>query len=89
MDRWEELALAKSHVELGERLVGRQRDLIARLSAQGHGVYLAHALLDKLEVSLVTLRDHLDMVQRELDEEAKLAQPLRPEPAPSKSVSPE
>lgn len=73
MDRQQELALAKSHVERGERLVARQLDVIARLSDRGLDLELAHQLLGKLEVSLAGLRDHLATVQREADAEARVA----------------
>jgi hypothetical protein len=68
MDRLEELRLAETHVKRGEALVIRQREIIARLETHDLDLDVAKQLLEKLEVSLRALRDHLDLVRQEIEE---------------------
>jgi hypothetical protein len=70
MDRREELATLTEHVDRAERLVQRQRDLIARLPAEARGMEIALQLLEKLELTLASLRDYRDLIRREIEDEA-------------------
>ena len=78
MDKREELTTALVHVERGAALVQQQKALIARLSARGLGLDLAHELLARLELTLDSLRYHRDLIRREIEEEAQLRSRRRP-----------
>ena len=72
------LALAEQHVEEGKAIIKRQRDLIARLSADGHDVTQAKALLAQFIDTQWTHMADKDRLQRELvafDEAAKGDEP--------------
>jgi len=69
MDRPAELQIAERNVEEGERLVAQQRQTVARLRAGGHDSGIAERLLEKFELSLQALTDHMELVRLELEEE--------------------
>lgn len=59
----EHLAKANEHVELGERHVRRQRELIAELERDGHDSTRARQLLEqfeKLQEMHITDRDRIE-----------------------------
>jgi hypothetical protein len=59
------IALARRHVELGERQIARQRAIIEHLRQQAHDTGLAERLLDTFEtlqeLHRRDLRHHLQM----------------------------
>jgi Spy/CpxP family protein refolding chaperone len=62
------LALAEQHVKEGEAIIERQRDLIARLTADGHDTAKANALLAQFIDTLRAQNEDRDRLQRELAE---------------------
>jgi Spy/CpxP family protein refolding chaperone len=64
----EHLALAEQHVKEGEAIIERQRDLIARLTADGHDTAKANALLAQFIDTLRAQNEDRDRLQRELAE---------------------
>ena len=62
------LALAETHVALGERHVTRQKEIIAQFRLAGHPTALAESLLASFEETLVTHLDHRARIVAELAE---------------------
>jgi membrane glycosyltransferase len=57
-----DLAMANSHVALGERHIVRQREIIADFRRAGHPTALAEALLGSFEEVLATHLAHRDRI---------------------------
>ena len=55
----EHYEMAKRHIAEAEEGIGRQREIVAKLTAAGGDVSVAQALLDTMEESLDTMRVHL------------------------------
>lgn len=60
----EDLQRARDHVAVGERLVDKQRDLVAELARDGHDTHPAMRLLSTLEQALSIMREHLALEER-------------------------
>jgi hypothetical protein len=54
-----ERRMVEGHVQLGERHIARQHEIIAHLAAGGHPTDLAESLLQSFEDTLVSHRQHL------------------------------
>jgi hypothetical protein len=54
-----EVTMVKGHVQLGERHIARQHEIIAHLRLGGHPTDLAESVLECFEATLVSHRDHL------------------------------
>jgi hypothetical protein len=57
-----DLAMANSHVALGQRHVIRQREIIAEFQRAGHSTTLAETLLGSFEEVLATHVAHRDRI---------------------------
>ncbi len=62
----EHLAKANEHVELGERHVRRQRELVAELERDGHDTREARKLLEQFEKLQDMHKADRDRIEREL-----------------------
>ena len=60
------LAQANEHVEMGERHVGRQRELVAELDRDGHSTTEAKKLLKQFEQMLAMHKSDRDRIERDL-----------------------
>jgi hypothetical protein len=62
----EELAQADRHIAEGEARLARQADLVARLMADGHDTALAEMVLETMESTLASFRNHREPILREI-----------------------
>jgi hypothetical protein len=51
--------MVEGHVQLGQRHIARQHEIIAHLAAGGHPTDLAESLLQSFEEALLSHREHL------------------------------
>ena len=70
----DQLAMARRHVLRGQRVVERQRKLVARKKAIGEDATASEALLETFERTLALLEDHLRLILKE----QQLLDPLAP-----------
>jgi hypothetical protein len=81
-DKNDELAAVERHIRLAEQLIRRQSGVIGRLSKSGLPTDLAKALLANLELGLVGLLDHRELVRSEIKDEAARRVGRRPQAHP-------
>lgn len=62
----EHLALAQRHVAEGEQRVAQQMRLVDRLATDGRDTADAAKFLETLMQSLAVMRDHLQLILREI-----------------------
>jgi hypothetical protein len=60
------LAKAEQHVAEGKRHVDKQRELVAKLAADGHDTFEARRLLEQFEELLAIQIKHLDRLREKL-----------------------
>lgn len=63
MDEETTLEVAQRHVANGESLIAEQKAIIDRLRVDGHATGDAEGLLETLEETLKTMREHLEYEQ--------------------------
>jgi hypothetical protein len=78
----EHLALAAAHVAAGERLVARQRELVAQLERDGHDTLEATKVLNQLEQLQALYIADRDRLRKELGLQAGAARCLPNSPGP-------
>lgn len=57
------LVKAEIDIAAGERRIARQAELVARLHLGGHNTVQAEALLETLRETLLSWRDHRDVIR--------------------------
>jgi hypothetical protein len=62
----EHLTLAKEHIEIGSRAIGKQQEIIAKLQAHGHNTFVARKMLKSFEDTQAMHLAERDRIQDEL-----------------------